>query len=69
MSYEILDVITYLTSFGVKLLNAKVGWMFIQNNGVLVIGGNCKKSPINFMLSLSNMKICLIFFFVISNAL
>jgi hypothetical protein len=50
-------------------MNAKVGWMFILNNGVLLIGENCKKSPINIMLSLPNMIICLILIFVISNAL
>jgi hypothetical protein len=30
-------------------MNAKVGWIFVEYNGVLVIGGNCKKSPMNIM--------------------
>lgn len=32
----------------------KVGWIFIENNGVLVMSGNYKKTPMNIMLSPSN---------------
>ncbi len=31
-------------------MNAKVGWIFIEYNGVLVIRGNSKKLPMNIML-------------------
>jgi hypothetical protein len=31
-------------------VNAKVGWIFIEYNGVLVIRGNSKKLPMNIML-------------------
>jgi hypothetical protein len=30
--------------------------MFVEYNGVSVIGGNCKKSPINIMLIFPNGK-------------
>ncbi len=30
-------------------MNAKVGWIFVEYNGVSVIGGNCKKMPMNIM--------------------
>jgi hypothetical protein len=30
--------------------------MFVEYNGVSLIGGNCKKSPMNIMLILSNGK-------------
>jgi hypothetical protein len=40
--------------FWVEFVNVKVGWMFIENNGVLVMGGNCKKSPMNIILNHPN---------------
>jgi hypothetical protein len=38
-------------------MNAKVGWIFVEYNGVLVIGGNCKKSPMNIMFISPNDNI------------
>jgi len=38
-------------------MNAKVGWIFVEYNGVWVIGGNCKKSPMNIMFISSNDNI------------
>ncbi len=32
----------------------KVGWIFIENNGVLMMSGNYKKSLMNIILSPSN---------------
>ncbi len=31
-------------------MNVKIDCMFVEYNGVSLIGGNCKKSPINIML-------------------
>jgi hypothetical protein len=45
-----------MTFFGVNLVNVKINWMFVEYNGVLVIGGNCKKSPIKIMLNFPNGK-------------
>jgi hypothetical protein len=41
-----------LVDFG----NIKIGWMFVEYNGVLVIGENCKKSFMNIMLNPLNGK-------------
>jgi hypothetical protein len=38
-------------------MNAKVGWIFVEYNGVLVIGGNCKKLPMNSMFISPNDNI------------
>jgi hypothetical protein len=32
----------------------KVGWMLVENNDVSVMGGNCKKYPMNIILSPPN---------------
>ncbi len=37
-------------------VNSFLSWMFMKYNGVLVIGGNCKKSPMNIMLIPLNDK-------------
>ncbi len=37
-------------------MNIKIGWMFVEHYGVLVIGGNCKKTPMNIMLIFPNGK-------------
>jgi len=44
-------------------VNAKSGVIFAKYNDVLVIGGNCKKSPMNIMLMLLNGKILNINFY------
>ncbi len=36
----------FLVSF---FVNPKVGWTFFEYNGLLVMGGNCKKFPINII--------------------
>ncbi len=38
-------------------MNVKIGCMFVEYNGVSLIGGNCKKSPMNVMLIPPNGKI------------
>jgi hypothetical protein len=43
-----------MTFFCIQFVNVKVGWMLVENNGVLVMGGNYKKSPTNIILSLPN---------------
>ncbi len=35
-------------------MNVKVGWMLVENNGVSMFGGNCKKIPMNIILSPPN---------------
>ncbi len=42
--------------FTVNFVNAKISCMFVEYNGVSFISGNCKKSPMNIMLILSNGK-------------
>jgi hypothetical protein len=37
-------------------MHIKVGWMFVEYNGVSIIGGNYKKSPMNITLILPNGK-------------
>jgi hypothetical protein len=49
-------------------VNAKVDWIFVEYNSALMIGGNCKKSPINIMFISPNGN-TLDFNFEISNAL
>jgi hypothetical protein len=36
--------------FLVDFVNIKIGWMFVEHNGVLVIDENSKESPMNIML-------------------
>jgi hypothetical protein len=43
--------------FHVNFVNVKIDYMFVEYNGVSLIGGNCKKTPMNIMLILSNSKI------------
>jgi len=43
-----------MTFFCIEFVKVKVGWMLVENNGVLVMGGNCKKSPMNIILNLLN---------------
>jgi len=43
-----------MTFFCIEFVNVKVGWMLVENNGVLVMGGNCKKSPMNIILNPPN---------------
>ncbi len=43
-----------MTFFCIEFVNIKVGWMLVENNGVSMMGGNCKKSPMNIILSLPN---------------
>jgi hypothetical protein len=43
-----------MISFCIECVNVKVGWMLFENNGVLVMGGNCKKSPMNIILNPPN---------------
>jgi len=52
-------------------MNAKVGWIFVEYNGVLVIGGNCKKSPMNIMFISQNDNILDLDFcnFIVANML
>ncbi len=38
-------------------MNVKVGWMLVKSNGVSMIGENCKKSPMNTILSPPNYNI------------
>jgi hypothetical protein len=28
-----------------QIYGCKIGWIFVENNGVLVMGGNCKSNP------------------------
>jgi hypothetical protein len=35
-------------------VNVKVGWLLVENNGVSMMGGNCKKSPMNIVLNFPN---------------
>jgi hypothetical protein len=44
-------------------VNTKSGAIFVECNDVLMIGGNCKKSPMNIMLMLLNGKILNINFY------
>jgi hypothetical protein len=37
-----------------QICGCKIGWMFVENNDVLMMGGNCKNIPINIMLNLPN---------------
>jgi hypothetical protein len=37
-------------------VKAKIGWMFVECNGVSFIGGNYKKSPMNILLIPPNGK-------------
>ncbi len=46
-----------MTFFCVEFVNVKVGWMLIESNGVSMIGKNCKKSPMNIILSPPNCNI------------
>jgi hypothetical protein len=39
-----------MTFFLVDFVNIKIGWMFVEYNGVLMIDENCKESPMNIML-------------------
>jgi hypothetical protein len=45
-------------------MNVKTSWMFIEYNGVSVIGGNLKQSPMNIMLIPPNGKNLILFFVV-----
>jgi hypothetical protein len=38
-------------------MNAKVGWIFVEYNGVSMKGGNCKKLPVNIMFISPNDNI------------
>jgi hypothetical protein len=38
-------------------MNAKVNWIFVEYNGVSMIGGNCKKLPMNIMFISRNDNI------------
>jgi len=42
--------------FCVNFVNVKINFMFVEYNGVSLIGGNCKKSPMNIMLIPPNDK-------------
>jgi hypothetical protein len=46
-----------MTFFCVNCVNVKIDFMFVEYNGVSLIGGNCKKSPMNIMLIPPNGKI------------
>ncbi len=37
-------------------MNVKIDFMFVKYNGVSLIGGNCKKSPMNIILIPPNGK-------------
>jgi hypothetical protein len=39
-----------MTFFFIEFVNVKVGWMLVENNGVSMMGGNCKKSLMNIIL-------------------
>jgi len=43
-----------MTFFYIKFVNIKVGWMLVENNGVSMMNGNCKKSPMNIILNPPN---------------
>ncbi len=43
-----------MTFFCIEFVNVKVGWMVVENNGMSMISGNCKKSPMNIILNLPN---------------
>jgi hypothetical protein len=43
-----------MTFFCIEFVNVKVGWMLVENNGVSMINGNCKKSPMNIILNPPN---------------
>ncbi len=40
----------------VNFVNVKINCMFFEYNDVSLIGGNCKKSPMNIMLIIPNGK-------------
>jgi hypothetical protein len=42
--------------FYVNIVNVNITCMFVEYNGVSLIGGNCKKSPMNIMLIPPNGK-------------
>jgi len=46
-----------MTFFYVNCVNVKIDFMFIEYNGVSLIGGNYKKSPMDIMLIPPNGKI------------
>jgi hypothetical protein len=58
-----------MTFFYVKFVNVKVGWMLVENNGVSMMNGNCKKSCMNIVLSPPNHNMLNFDFFLILNAL
>jgi hypothetical protein len=37
-----------------QICGCKIGWIFVESNGVSVLGGNCKNIPINIMSNLPN---------------
>ncbi len=43
--------------FCFKFVNVKVVWMLVENNGVLMMGGNCKFFFTNIILSPPNGNI------------
>jgi len=47
------------TFFGVKFMNVKIDWMFVENNCVSMTGGNCKKFSQEHYVRPSKMVICL----------
>ncbi len=42
--------------FYVNFVNVNISCMFVEYNGMSLIGGNCKKSPMNIMLIPPNGK-------------
>ncbi len=46
--------------FCINFLNVKIDCMCVEYNGVSLIGGNCKNSPMNIMLIPPNGKICIV---------
>ncbi len=51
-----------MTFFCIEFVNVKVGWMLVENNSVSVMGGNCKKSPMNFILNPPNGNMLYFYF-------
>ncbi len=45
-----------MTFFYVNFVNVKIDYVFVEYNGVSLIAGNCKKSPMNIMFIPPNGK-------------
>ncbi len=43
-----------ISFFGVEFVNVKAGYIFVENNDVSMMGGNCTETPMNVILNPPN---------------